>query len=68
MRRDAATPENSTLTPGELGYLDSMARLFRLAMERRERLVLVFDDDAVPHRYFGAKLRELLQVGPVYTT
>ncbi|GAQ85820.1 hypothetical protein KFL_002560055 [Klebsormidium nitens] len=48
------------LKPGELGVLASMRELFLHAQELRLPAILVLEDDALLHKQFGERLKELL--------
>ena len=51
---------NRRMTPGEMGLRDTMRNLFQNAIERDFQMIMVLEDDAVPHCDFDNMLRELL--------
>ena len=58
--RGIARPEYN-MTAGEVGYLNSMAAVMRMAIDKNLKRVLVFDDDAVPHCEFREKFLDLVE-------
>lgn len=44
---------NETLTPGEQGLRITMKNFFTMASDRKYEQVLLFEDDAIPHRNFS---------------
>ena len=47
------------LTPGERGLRDTMKNFFEMVLHNDYKEVLVFDDDAIPHRNFSTLFNEL---------